>query len=78
MPEEKYNVVDAIWFNTIGIVKIDTGYGFKWYIGDASGEDEEYDMQYIAKYGIPVYPGALKEFFNLNEQNSDDGQEKKN
>ena len=54
MPEEKYNVVDAIWFNTIGIVKIDTGYGFKWYIGDASGEDEEYDMQYIAKYGIPV------------------------
>lgn len=64
MPEKEYNVVDAIWFNTIGIVKVDTGYGLKWYIGNTSGENEEYDKQYIAKYGTPVYPGVIKEFFN--------------
>jgi hypothetical protein len=64
MQEEEYNVIDAIWFNNIGIVKVDTGYGLKWYIGNGSGENAEYDKQYIAKYGIPVYPGVLKQFFN--------------
>jgi hypothetical protein len=64
MPEEEYNVIDAIWFNNIGIVKVDTGYGLKWYIGNGSGENAEYDKQYIAKYGIPVYPGVVKQFFN--------------
>lgn len=63
MPEKEHNIVDVIWFDTIGIVKVDTGFGFKWYIGQASGTDEEYDKQYIASYGKPVYPGVITEFF---------------
>ena len=70
MGDEKVIVLESIWFSsltemtTIGIVKIDTGYGLKWYIGVAEGLDKEYDEQYIAKWGTPIYPETMQEFFN--------------
>lgn len=73
MGDEKANILESVWFSslaemtTIGIVKIDTGYGLKWYIGVVEGLDQDYDEQYIAKWGTPIYPTTLKEFFNLNE-----------
>ena len=75
MGNEQAKILDSIWFTSlgdssiIGIVKIDTGYGTKWYIGSAEGTDQKYDEQYIAQWGTPIFPNQLKEFFGIEENN---------
>ena len=32
-------IVDSIWFDKIGIVKVDNGYETKWYIGIGKGNN---------------------------------------
>jgi len=60
----KYKVLKSIWFDKIGIVKVQPEYGEpKFYMRQALGLDQAEDEQYIATYGYPVYPEALKEFF---------------
>ncbi len=49
-------VIDSIWFTenlgpSIGIVKVATEEGNKFYIGRCTEEDEKKDEQHIAKYG---------------------------
>lgn len=47
-------IVDSIWFNTIGIVVIETAEGkHKAYIGLGDGFDESADQQLIARIGMP-------------------------
>jgi hypothetical protein len=61
---EKYKVVDSIWFNHIGIVKVATEYyGDKYYIGEGAGLDQEQDEQKIARNGMPVSKSMINEFF---------------
>ena len=61
---EKYNVENSIWFNRIGIVKVKTDYfGYKFYIGQGAGLDQEEDEQKIAKNGMPVNKTIINEFF---------------
>lgn len=61
---EKYNVENSIWFNRIGIVKVKTDYfGYKYYIGQGAGLDQEEDEQKIAKNGMPVNKTIINEFF---------------
>ena len=61
---EKFKVVKSIWFNHIGIVKVETKfYGSKYYIGEGIGLDEEEDEQKIARSGMPVSKAMLNEFF---------------
>lgn len=61
---EKYNVENSIWFNRIGIVKVKTDYfGYKYYIGQGAGLDQEEDEQKIAKNGMPVNKTMINEFF---------------
>lgn len=61
---EKYEVVKSIWFNHIGIVKVKTNYfGYKYYIGQGAGLDEEEDEQKIARNGMPVSKLMIDEFF---------------
>lgn len=72
MSDKKIDILDSVWFGnltegtTIGIVKINTGYGVKWYIGLAEGDDKSYDEQFIAKWGTPIFPDQLKEFFDID------------
>lgn len=62
-----YNVVDSIWFSVVGIVRVRTEYdGDKFYIGAGSGANKELDEQYIARFGMPVYPELLSEFFDVH------------
>lgn len=74
MSDKKIDVIDSIWFSsladssTIGIVKINTGYGIKWYIGSVQGSDQSYDEQYIAKWGTAIFPNQLKDFFDINPE----------
>jgi hypothetical protein len=69
--EAEVNIIESVWFTLktgpgiIGIVKIDDGYNVKWYMGTASGLDEKQDEQQIAKFGTPVYPSMLKQFFDI-------------
>jgi len=61
---EKFKVVKSIRFNHIGIVKVETKhYGFKYYIGECVGLDEEEDEQKIARNGMPVTKSIINEFF---------------
>jgi len=61
---EKYKVVESIWFNRIGIVKIETMYfGFKYYIGVGEGVNQDEDEQKIARNGMPVYKESINQFF---------------
>lgn len=66
-----YNVVNTLWFtgpfNTIGIVKVDTGYGIKYYMGMGAGNDAEADQQYIAAHGVRVHPELVKSFLTPYE-----------
>lgn len=64
-----YNVINALWFDKIGLVKVQTQYsGIKYYIGKAHGDDEKEDEQWVAKHGKPVSRLMIKEFFNFKEQ----------
>ena len=61
---EKYKVVDSIWFNHIGIVKVATEYyGDRYYIGEGAGLDQEQDEQKIARNGMPVNKSIINQFF---------------
>lgn len=60
----EYNVVDAIWFNNVGIVRVRPEVGEdKFYMGHGACFDEEEDKQYIAAWGTPVHPEVMAEFF---------------
>lgn len=49
------NVIDSIWFGTIGIVAINSDdHGWKAYIGQGHGFDMSADEQLIADTGMPV------------------------
>ena len=60
-------VLDAYWFNPmgsaiIGIVKVQTEYeGIKYYIGSASGMEEDGDAEHIAQRGakFPISAGEI-------------------
>jgi len=56
-------IVDSAWFThqgaTIGIIKIEDKYeGFKYYIGNAPGENENLDLMLIADWGAH-FPKAV-------------------
>lgn len=52
------------WYNgTIGIVKVDTGFEVKYYIGTGYGKDEKEDIEKILKFGSRFYP----EVFEVSE-----------
>lgn len=45
-------VLDAIWFNKVGIVRVEDEYdGIKYYVKDVDGLNEEDDMWNIAYWG---------------------------
>ena len=61
-------VLGAVWYSPftgsldiIGIVKVDTGFEIKFYIGTGKGQNEEEDIQKILKYGSRFYPKIFKE-----------------
>lgn len=61
----RYNVVNSIWYGTIGIVKVKTEFGgTKYYMREAKGLNQDDDEQYIATYGYPVYPDVIKDFLS--------------
>lgn len=64
----EHKVLDSVWFDKIGIVKIETRHsGVKWYIGVGMGKSQYADEQMIAAWGNPFYPQALKNF--LEDEN---------
>lgn len=66
-----YNVIDSVWFDKIGIVKVQTKYnGIKYYIGKGRGLDESEDEQFIAKLGMPVSKIVLKSFFKEEDKDA--------
>ena len=45
------------WYNgTIGIVKVDTGFEIKYYIGTGYGQDEKEDIEKIVRFGSRFCP----------------------
>lgn len=61
---QKYNVVDSIWFEKMGIVKVKTKFsGHKFYIGKGLGFNEKEDEQSIARNGMPVPIKTIQRFF---------------
>lgn len=57
-------VLNVWWYNgTIGIVKVDTGFEVKYYIGTGYGKDEKEDIEKILKFGSRFYP----EVFEVSE-----------
>jgi hypothetical protein len=55
--------LQSTWFNTIGVVLVDTGFGLKSYIGNGSGFDQKADENYIMNYGSKFPPsGAIALF----------------
>ncbi len=65
------NVIDSTWYGKTGIVKVDTGFEVKWYIGEGFGVDQHLDEQHIAMHGMPVYPQVLEGFFNMKKQQNE-------
>lgn len=65
-----YKILGSIWFGVIGIIAIDSnGNGWKCYIGNGIGDNEDDDAQKIAGYGMPVGRAiALAAFPNLNQE----------
>ena len=59
-----YNVLDSIWFDKMGIVKVQTKFnGLKFYIGKGLGFNEKDDEQLIARNGMPVPIKSIQRFF---------------
>lgn len=58
-------IVDTLWFTDIGIVKVETIEGYKYYIGNCVGYNEDFDAQRIADFGYPVYPEQIKKFMGF-------------
>jgi hypothetical protein len=66
---KEYNVVDSVWYDTIGIVRVRPEYGDdKFYIGSGHGHNKEVDEQHIAEWGLPYYPQALTSFFDISSK----------
>lgn len=64
---KEYNVTDSVWFNKIGIVRVETKFnGIKFYIGKADGQNQEEDEQRIAKLGMPVRVQTMLHFFKID------------
>ncbi len=66
--ENKYNVVDSIWFNEVGIVKVLDDVGdAKYYIGKTSPTNatQEEDEQFIAAWGSEISIYIVKHFFEI-------------
>ena len=58
-----YKVLGSIWFNKVGIVRVQTAYdGIKYYIGQGDGLSMEDDEQYIAAWGSTVAPDVVRSF----------------
>ena len=55
-------VVNKWWFNHVGIVKVydEVTKEEKFYIGQASGIDENYDIEYIRSFGCKFMPDLIK------------------
>ncbi len=60
-------VLNAVWYtpfttniDTIGIIKVDTGFEIKYYIGTGYGKNEEEDIQRIVNYGDRFYPEVFE------------------
>jgi len=59
-------VLDALWFNNIGVVVGENPTGErKAYIGVGGGQSEVFDVQQILTCGTPVYPQALERILDL-------------
>lgn len=54
-----YTVVNTS--KVVGIVKVNTGYEDKYYIGIADGDDENIDIQQILDYVSRFYPEIFEE-----------------
>lgn len=54
--------VNAWWFNNIGIVKVidEITNEEKFYIGTATGIDEEIDIDFIKRNGSKFFPDLIK------------------
>jgi hypothetical protein len=67
----KYNVIDSVWFNTIGIVRVRPDFGQdKFYIGQGLGLDQKADEQHIARCGMPYRPDLLDVFFSQRKESN--------
>lgn len=50
-------VLNVWWYGgNVGIIKVDTGFEIKYYIGAGYGKNEEKDIQRIVNYGDRFYP----------------------
>jgi hypothetical protein len=50
-------ILDSIWFGTIGIVKTRTDYdGIRFYIGKGQGFNKKEDEEWIADWGYTLNP----------------------
>lgn len=66
-------ILESVWFDKIGIVKIDNGYETKWYIGVGKGNNKELDEKIIMHGGMTFSPKALQLFFkSVKEQKKED------
>lgn len=61
-------VLSATWYtpftgdlSLIGIVKVKTIDGIKYYIGTGKGDSVKEDIDEIIKYGAPFYPEVFKD-----------------
>jgi len=43
-------VIDSLWWENIGLVKVDTEDGIQYFIGQCHGYNQEIDEQWIAKW----------------------------
>ena len=58
-------VLDKMWFNLVGIVKVQTEYdGIKYYIKEVDGLDEDRDAKSIAFWGATFPNDAGDVLFN--------------
>lgn len=60
-------ILDARWFNSIGIVRVEDTYeGIQYFIGYADGGDEDADKRHIADWGsrFPIDAGDV--LFGVN------------
>ena len=62
--DQDYQIIDSVWFDKVGIVKISNKYQHKWYIGVGKGKNQKLDEEYVAKRGCPIDINSLAYFFN--------------
>lgn len=59
-------ILDARWFNDIGIVRVEDEHdGIKYYIGYAKNFDEELDKKFIADWGSRFHEQAGDVLFGV-------------